>query len=116
VPFSSGFFNEKYQLIFAIVLHSASSNALRNVRIITNPPVSLNEPFRFHREDGKYSLVEQVTMQALSGRNPEEWKIAGVREGVVPERVRIQERMKREEEERLAALKAESSQQISAAA
>ncbi|KAK0623017.1 hypothetical protein B0T14DRAFT_515053 [Immersiella caudata] len=103
-------------LMHPLMLHSASDNALRNVRIITNPPVSLKEPFRFDREDGDYSLVEQVTMRALSGMNVKGWKIAMPREAVVPERVRIQEQMKREEEERLAALQAGTSQQISAAA
>jgi len=103
-------------LMHPLMLHSASSNALRNVRIITNPPLSLKEPHRFYREDGNYSLVEQVTMRALDSKNLKDWKLAAPREGVVPERVRIQERMKRDEEARLAALKAEPSQQISAAA
>ncbi|KAK0711040.1 hypothetical protein B0H67DRAFT_601884 [Lasiosphaeris hirsuta] len=104
-------------LLHPLMLHSAASNALRNVRIITNPPVSLNEPFRFDREDSDFSLVERVTLKALGKDRLDDWKIAGPRERVVPERIRIQERMKREEEERLAALKkAEVSQQISAAA
>lgn len=94
-------------LLHPLMLHSASSNSKRNLRIITNPPVALREPFIFDRPDGeKYSLVEQVTLRAL-GKNPEAgeglggWKITHPREGVVPERVRIQERMKREEVERL---------------
>ncbi|KAK5664020.1 hypothetical protein OQA88_234 [Cercophora sp. LCS_1] len=104
-------------LMHPLMLHSASSNALRRLRIITNPPVSLNEPFCFIREDGNYSLVEEVTMKSLGERIVKDWKIAAPREGVIPERVRIQERMKREEEERLAALKkAEATQEISAAA
>jgi len=104
-------------LMHPLMLHSASSNALRKLRIITNPPVSVKEPFRFDREDGDYSLVEQMTMRALGGKSLKGWKIAAPREGVVPERVRIQERMKREEEERLAALKTEeASHAIRAAA
>jgi hypothetical protein len=40
------------------MLHSASKNLLRIPRVITNPPVSLKEPFCFDREDPKdYSLV-----------------------------------------------------------
>ena len=63
------------------MLHSASRNLLRNVRIITNPPVALKEPFNYNRPDGDYSLVEAKTLKDL-GR-PEglpEWKITGPRE------------------------------------
>ena len=107
-------------LLHPLMLHSASSNALRNLRIITNPPVSLNTPFNFNRDDDSYSLVERVTLKALGKDNLKGWKIAGPREGVVPERVRIQEQMRKEEEERLAALERAKasglSQQIQAAA
>lgn len=92
-------------LLHPLMLHSASSNALRNVRIITNPPVAVKEPFNFDRADGNYSLVEQTTLRALGKDRLEGWKIAGPREEVVPERVRIQERMKREELRRLEELK-----------
>ncbi|KAH0842651.1 hypothetical protein FOPE_07461 [Fonsecaea pedrosoi] len=63
------------------MLHSASRNLLRNVRIITNPPVALKEPFNYNRPDSKYSLVEAKTLKDL-GR-PEglpEWKITAPRE------------------------------------
>jgi len=107
-------------IMHPLMLHSASSNSLRRLRIITNPPVSLNEPFCFDREDGAYSLVEQVTLHALGKENLKGWKITASREEVVPERIRIQERMKKEEEERLAALKKKATegtqQQVSAAA
>ncbi|KAK3322495.1 hypothetical protein B0H66DRAFT_205803 [Apodospora peruviana] len=105
-------------LFHPLMLHCASTNPLRNVRIITNPPVSLNAPFCFDREDDNYSLVEQMTLQALGKDRLPGWKIAAPREGVVPERVRIQERMRLEELRRLeeAKRKMESSQQISAAA
>ena len=91
-------------LLHPLMLHSASSNALRNVRIITNPPVSLREPHVFDREDGDYSLVELATLRALGRVRLEGWEIKAPREGVVPERVRVQERMKREELKRLAEL------------
>lgn len=108
-------------LLHPLMLHSASSNALRNVRIITNPPISLKEPHVFDREDGDYSLVELATLRALCKERLEGWKIAAPREGVVPERVRIQERMKQEELKRLAELKKKaeadvSSKEVSAAA
>lgn len=64
-------------LLHPLLLHSASRNVRRNVRIITNAAVSLKEPFNFKRADPKdYSLVELKTMRDL-GR-PEgmpEWKI-----------------------------------------
>lgn len=43
-------------LLHPLMMHSASDNALRRVRIITNPPVSLKEPHCFDRPDGNYSL------------------------------------------------------------
>lgn len=64
------------------MLHSASRNLLRNVRIITNPPVALKEPFQYNRPSrDEYSLVEAKTLKDL-GR-PDglpEWKIQGPRE------------------------------------
>lgn len=90
-------------LMHPLMLHSASSNALRNVRIITNPPVSLNEPHRFYREDGNYSLVEQVTRRTLDDKKLKDWKVTGPRERVVPQRLKAVEKTKREEEARLAA-------------
>lgn len=44
-------------ILHPFMLHSASKNLRRDIRIITNPPVSLKEPFKY---DGKNpSLVEQ---------------------------------------------------------
>lgn len=43
-------------LMHPLMMHSATDNALRRVRIITNPPVSLKEPHCFDRADGNYSL------------------------------------------------------------
>ncbi len=98
-------------LLHPLMRHSAASNAKRNLRIITNPPISLNEPFNFNREDGNYSLVELTTLRALGKDRLPDWKIGAPREKVVPERVRIQERMKMEELKRL-----EAAKQISAEA
>ncbi|KAL7627026.1 hypothetical protein AAE478_003802 [Parahypoxylon ruwenzoriense] len=94
-------------LLHPLMMHSATSNARRAVRIITNPPVSLREPFVFERRgsgdgDGDYSLVERKTMAAVGGEERlRGWRITMPREGVVPERVRIQEAMKREELRRM---------------
>ncbi|OTB08390.1 hypothetical protein M426DRAFT_52197 [Hypoxylon sp. CI-4A] len=90
-------------LLHPMMMHSATSNARRAVRIITNPPVSMREPFCFDREnDDEYSLVERKTMREVGGQEKlRGWKITMPRERLVPERVRIQEEMKREEVRRL---------------
>jgi hypothetical protein len=103
-------------LMHPFMLHAPSSNALRRVRIITNPPVFLNEPHCFDREDGNYSLVELVTMRSLGKENLSGWKITGPRENVVPERLKIQAQMKLEEERRLAELEAKEGQKADSAA
>jgi len=92
-------------ILHPLMLHSASSNPLRHVRIITNPPVSLKEPFCFDRDDGNYSIVERTTMRALGRDRLIGWKIAAPREGVVPARLRIQERMRVEEQKRMEELR-----------
>lgn len=79
-------------ILHPFMLHSASRNLLRTLRIITNPPVSLKEPFDYNRASAEeYSLVEQKTLRDL-GR-PEGlggWKITGPRERIVPkERVEV---------------------------
>ncbi|KAK2758680.1 hypothetical protein FQN54_003370 [Arachnomyces sp. PD_36] len=92
-------------LLHPLMLHTASRNALRIPRIITNPKVSVKEPFRFDRSgkgDDTYSIVEQKTLRAIG--KPEGlpgWKITAAREEVIPERVRIQAKMREEELQRL---------------
>ncbi|EXJ64870.1 hypothetical protein A1O7_01209 [Cladophialophora yegresii CBS 114405] len=86
------------------MLHSASKNLRREVRIITNPPVALKEPFNYNRADGRYSLVEAKTLKDL-GR-PEglpDWTITGPREllSAAGGRIQMQEEMKKKELERL---------------
>ncbi|KAI8635052.1 hypothetical protein F5Y19DRAFT_134292 [Xylariaceae sp. FL1651] len=88
-------------LLHPLMMHSASDNSLRRVRIITNPPVSLMEPHCFDREDGNYSLVELKTMRSIGEDKLKGWKITAQREGVIPQRVRIQEAMKQEEIKRI---------------
>jgi hypothetical protein len=88
-------------LLHPLMLHSASNNQLRKVRVITNPPVGVKEPFVFDREDGNYSVVERKTMKAIGKEKLEGWKIQGDRRTIVPARVRIQQEMKKKEEERL---------------
>jgi hypothetical protein len=88
-------------LLHPLMMHSASNNQLRQLRVITNPPVSVKEPFVFDREDGAYSAVERRTLRALGKERLEGWKIRAERQQVVPARVRIQEEMKVKEQERL---------------
>jgi len=82
---------------------TASKNLLRRARVITNPPVSLKEPFRFNRPNkDEYSLVELKTLRDLG--MPDglgDWKITGPRKEWIPNRVRKFEEMKRKELERL---------------
>lgn len=91
-------------LLHPLMLHSASNNQLRNVRVITNPPVSIKEPFCFDREDGNYSIVERKTMRAVGKDRLDGWSITAERRGIVPARVRIQQEMKKKEAERLKSL------------
>ncbi|HSI73983.1 MAG TPA: hypothetical protein VK934_12470 [Fimbriimonas sp.] len=76
-------------LLHPFMLHAASQNPLRAVRVITNPPVHLNEPMDFNRADGAYSAVEQVILNAL-GVESHDFKPANERERIVPERVKRQ--------------------------
>lgn len=91
-------------LLHPLMLHSASNNQTRALRVITNPPVSVKEPFNFDREDGNYSAVERLTLKALGKDRLEGFRIQGERQRVVPERVRIQEELKKQEAERLSKL------------
>ena len=89
-------------LLHPLMLHSVSNNKLRNLRIITNPPVSLNEPFNFDRDDpSQYSLVERKTLRDLGVDRLKGWEITSTRDAVVPERLRRQAEMKKQEVERL---------------
>lgn len=78
-------------VLHPFMLHSASKNLLRTVRIITNPVVALKEPFNYNRKNpSEYSLVEQKTLKDLGREDGlPEWKITMPREGVVPARVRV---------------------------
>ncbi|KAF1973507.1 hypothetical protein BU23DRAFT_598917 [Bimuria novae-zelandiae CBS 107.79] len=90
-------------LLHPLMLHSASNNTLRKVRVITNPPVSVKEPFCFDREDeGAYSVVERKTLRALGRSRLEGWRVQGGRERIVPDSARVKAEMKKAEEARLA--------------
>ena len=97
-------------LLHPLMLHSASKNLLRKIRVITNPPVCLKEPFNFNRERKEdYSLVELKTLRDLG--MPDglgDWKIQGERKPWVPSRLKRMEEMKRKELERLRSLEVQS--------
>lgn len=94
-------------ILHPLMLHSASTNPLRKVRIITNPPVSLSQPFIFSRADNAYSLVEQATLRALGATSLPGWQIAQPREPIIPNRAKLHEKMKLEELQRLNGMAAE---------
>jgi len=95
-------------LLHPLMLHSASNNSLRIPRFITNPPVSLKEPFRFDRENPEeYSLVERKTLRDLGKDHLNDWKITHGRQRLYPERLERQAKHKKEERERLEQLKRE---------
>lgn len=91
-------------LLHPFMLHASSQNHLRVPRFLTNPPVHLQEPMNFNRADGNYSPVEQAILNALDVKSFD-FQATGSRERVVPERVLRQEKMKAEENARLAAAK-----------
>ena len=87
-------------LLHPFLLHAASQNPLRRIRIITNPPVHLSEPMRFDRKNpDEFSPVELGVLAGLSV-DRFDFKPAAPREKVVPERVKRQERMRQEELDR----------------
>lgn len=89
-------------LLHPLMLHSASNNKLRELRIITNPPVSLKEPFQFQREDGAYTVVEQKTLKELDmPQGVGDWKISTARERVIPARLKKQAELRELEMQRL---------------
>jgi len=90
-------------LLHPFMLHTASRNTLRTLRIITNPNLAVAEPFNFNRKDEKdYSLVELKTLKALGKKSLPDWKATGPRETVEPARVEIQKKMLELENRRLA--------------
>jgi hypothetical protein len=89
-------------LMHPYMLHASSQNHRGAARLITNPPIALKEPMRFDRDDpAEHSPVERAVLRAL-GVERLDYRPAGPREDVVPERVRRQERMREQEEGRLA--------------
>ncbi|KAF8649896.1 hypothetical protein AX16_005655 [Volvariella volvacea WC 439] len=75
-------------LMHPLMMHTASKNYTRGLRVITNPPAALKEPFCFDRENPEeYSLVERKTLAALGVDRLKGWKITSERMTIVPERI-----------------------------
>ena len=88
-------------LMHPFMMHSASKNVLRIPRVITNPPVSLREPFNFNRDDPRqYSLVERKTLKALE-MDKLDFTPTIERKRVIPRRVMIQQEILKAEQKRL---------------
>jgi len=61
------------------MLHSASPNILRIPRFMTNPAVTLKEPFNYNQSFDKLSIVERTTLRALGKKAPYDYKITSPR-------------------------------------
>jgi hypothetical protein len=83
-------------LLHPFTLHAGSQNMLRVPRIITNPPVSLQEPMQFDRADGDFSAVERGVLRGL-GVDSYAFRATGERKRLVPERVHAQAKLMAEE-------------------
>lgn len=81
------------------MVHSATHNALRIPRIITNPNIQMKQPFNFDRGDAsEYSLIEIKTLKELATDRLAGWKVKGKRQALQP--ARVQEEAEKEEEEK----------------
>jgi hypothetical protein len=89
-------------LMHPYMLHAVSQNHRGTARFITNPPIALRQPMDFDRPDPEdQSPVERAVLRAL-GVERLDYEPTAAREYVVPERVLRQERMREEEQARLA--------------
>lgn len=79
-------------LLHPLMLHAASPNSSGRARFLTNPPLALKRPLKFHRSRGHYSPVEQVVLRGL-GVESFDFAPTGPREWITPARVRNQRRM-----------------------
>ena len=93
-----------FVLLHPFILHSASRNPSGRARFITNPPVSLNQPMNFDRDDpDDFSPVELAVLRGL-GRERLDFQITAPRERLVADRVKRQQEMLDEQKVRLASL------------
>ena len=89
-------------LVHPFVLHTVSQNHRGTARLITNPPVHLREPMNFNRDDAAaFSPVERAVLRALQVERLD-FQPKSLREKIIPERVRRQQKALEEEKARLA--------------
>lgn len=82
------------------MLHSASHNVLGIPRFITNPPVSLKEPFQYNKPKDQLTIVERTTLKSL-GLESLDYNITGKREIFPSSRHELWARTQKEELARL---------------
>ena len=91
-------------LMHPFMLHATSQNVIRHGRMISNPPIALQQPMQFDRQDPRdFSAVESAVLRGL-GVDRLPFAPTAERELVVPQRVLDQRRRERDEAERLTAL------------
>jgi hypothetical protein len=74
-------------ILHPLMMHSASKNHTRAMRLITNPPVALKEPFNFNRSNpADFSLVERKTLKDL-GVDRLDFTPGAPRKTIVPTRI-----------------------------
>jgi hypothetical protein len=90
-------------LMHPYMLHATSQNVIKHGRLITNPPIALQQPMQFDRADAEeLSSVERTVLHGL-GVERVDFRPTAEREMVVPERVGEQQRRVTAEAQRLAA-------------
>jgi len=82
--------------------HSANINRKPFAKVITNPHVSLTQPLQLYRNDGDYTLVEQVILHHMGRDSIPEYKATRERVSYYPreqftKRARIQDELERME-------------------
>jgi hypothetical protein len=88
-------------LMHPFMIHASSFNPSGRARFITNPPVSFTAPMNFNRAHwDEHSLVEKAVLRGL-GVEQYDFRPTAPREAIVPERVRRQQKMLEEQQERL---------------
>lgn len=86
-------------LLHPFMLHAASPNHSGRPRFLTNPPLALKRPPKFHRLRGEYSPMEQAVLRGL-GVEAFDFTPTGPRERITPARVKNQRRMLQSERRR----------------
>ena len=89
-------------LLHPYMLHTTSQNHSGRPRFLTNPAMHLREPMHFNRDDPEdFSPVERAVLRGL-GVERLDFQPTSPRRKIVPERERIQQKMREEEAARLA--------------